>query len=122
MPNTKSILPLVIRFAPFILFLMASLLGVGPASAAGVDDALSVALAAARPYEKEAFSIRATYWGGDLPVKTYKAIVHQLMRGNEYWFWMGADQKDAKVSVHIYDKAGNRAEGLAWQKSNSAAA
>ena len=58
---------------------------------ATIDDALSFALEAADPYVKEGFTVREDYWGGDLPVKTTKAIVHQLFKGNEYWFWMGTD-------------------------------
>jgi hypothetical protein len=77
---------------------------------ATIDDALSFALEAADPYVKEGFTVREDYWGGDLPVKGTKAIVHQLFKGNEYWFWMGSDVKDAKISVHVYDSEGNLAE------------
>ena len=35
---------------------------------------------------------------------------------------MGTDQKAAKISVHIYDSAGNLAEVDAWQKPHFAAA
>ncbi|MEO7318656.1 MAG: hypothetical protein ABIZ56_06685 [Chthoniobacteraceae bacterium] len=89
---------------------------------AKVDDALSFSLEAAAPYVKEGFTVREDYWGGDLPVKTTKAIVHQLFKGNEYWFWMGTDEKGAKISVHIYDSEGNIAEVEAWQKPQFAAA
>ena len=109
------------RFAPLVLSLFIFTLGAGPAHAT-IDDALSFALEAASPYVKEGFTVREDYWGGDLPVKTTKAIVHQLFKGNEYWFWMGTDQKAAKISVHIYDSAGNLAEDTAWQKPHFAAA
>jgi hypothetical protein len=109
------------RFAPFVFSLMFFTLGLGPASAT-IDDALSFALEAASPYVKDGFTVREDYWGGDLPVKSTKAIVHQLFKGNEYWFWMGTDQKGAKISVHIYDSAGNLAEDMAWQKPHFAAA
>lgn len=66
--------------------------------------------------------MREDYWGGDLPVKQTKAIVHQLFKGNEYWFWMGTDEKAAKISIHIYDADGNIAEVEAWQKPHFAAA
>src|SRR3954468_23362432 len=62
-----------------------------------IDDALSFALEAADPYVKEGFTVREDYWGGDLPVKTSKTIVHQLFKGNEYWFWMGTDPANAKI-------------------------
>jgi hypothetical protein len=87
-----------------------------------IDDALAFALEAATPYVKEGFTVREDYWGGDLPVKTTKAIVHQLFKGNEYWFWMGTDEKTAKISVHVYDSDGNLVEVEAWQKPHFAAA
>jgi len=105
----------------FFTALLALCLAVQPAFAT-IDDALSFALEAADPYVKEGFTVREDYWGGDLAVKSTKAIVHQLFKGNEYWFWMGTDVKDAKVSVHIYDSEGNLAEVEAWAKPHFAAA
>ena len=109
------------RFAPLLIALLSLSLGAGPAHAT-IDDALSFALEAADPYVKEGFTVREDYWGGDLAVKQTKAIVHQLFKGNEYWFWMGTDTKNAKISVHIYDSEGNLAEVEAWQKPHFAAA
>ena len=105
-------------------FFIASLcLALATATAGGtIDDALSFALEAADPYVKEGFTVREDYWGGDLPVKTTKAIVHQLFKGNEYWFWMGTEEKGAKISVHIYDSDGNIAEVEAKQKPHFAMA
>jgi hypothetical protein len=77
---------------------------------ASVDDALSFALEAAQPYVKEGFTVREDYWGGDMAVKQAKAITHQLFKGNEYWFWLGTDEKSAKLSVHVYDSDGNLSE------------
>ena len=94
-------------FSYTLAFLM--LLGCSSARAT-VDDALSFALEAARPYVKEGFTVREDYWGGDLPVKQSKAIVQQLFKGNEYWFWMGTDVANAKISVHVYDSEGRLAE------------
>lgn len=102
------------RFTTSILAAAAVLL---PTQAfATIDDSLSMALEAADPFVKAGFSVREDYWGGDLPAKTTKAIVHQLFKGNEYWFWMGSDVKAAKISVHIYDTEGNLAEVEAWTK------
>ena len=109
------------RFASLVLVLLSFALAPIPAHAT-IDDALSFALEAADPYVKEGFTVREDYWGGDLPVKATKAIVHQLFKGNEYWFWMGTDQKAAKISIHLYDSAGNLAEDSAWQKPHFAAA
>ena len=101
-----------------ILSTIALCLAIAQAPArATVDDALSFALEAASPYVKEGFTVREDYWGGDLPVKTTKAIVHQLFKGNEYWFWMGTDEKAAKISVHVYDSDGNIAEVEAFDST-----
>ena len=112
-----------------LAYLLIALLALGlvaPCAHSTIDDALSFALEAADPFVKEGFTVREDYWGGDLPVKQTKAIVHQLFKGNEYWFWMGTDSKEAKISVHIYDAEGNLAEVQSWQKSlkggNAAAA
>lgn len=109
---------------PRTLLVACLLLALGAApSRATIDDALSFALEAADPYvKKESFTVREDYWGGDLPKKQQKAIVHQLFRGNEYWFWMGTDSSKAKISVHIYDSSGNLAEVQSWQKGKFAAA
>lgn len=104
-----------------IFFAALGLLFAAPAHAT-IDDALSFALEAANPYVKEGFTVREDYWGGDLPVKQAKAIVHQLFKGNDYWFWMGTDTTPAKISVHIYDADGNLAEDDSWQKPNKSAA
>jgi hypothetical protein len=89
---------------------------------ATIDDALSFALEAAGPYVKEGFTVREDYWGGDLPVHEQKAIIQQLFKGNEYWFWMGSEVDNAKISVHVYDSDGNLAEVEHWQKGHFAAA
>jgi len=104
------------------LLLVFSVFWAAGACMANIDDALTFALEAADPYLKEGFTVREDYWGGDLPVKSTKAVVHQLFKGNEYWFWMGTDQKTAKISVHIYDSEGRLAEVETWQKAHMAAA
>ena len=102
---------------PTILAALATIvLSAGPAWAT-IDDALSFALEAAHPYVKQGFTVREDYWGGDLAVGTRKAIVHQLFKGNEYWFWMGTDEKEAKISVHIYDSDGNLVEVEAFDSA-----
>ena len=105
-----------------VFLMLAFAVSYTPPAYATIDDALSFALEAADPYVKEGFTVREDYWGGDLPVKTSKAIVHQLFKGNEYWFWMGTDTANAKISVHIYDSDGKLAEVESWQKTHKAAA
>jgi hypothetical protein len=90
---------------------------------ATVDDAQTFALQAAEPYVKEGFQVREDYWGGDLGVGEKKAVKQQLFKGNEYWFWLGSEIEQAKISVHIYDLEGKIAEESdGWQKGHFAAA
>jgi hypothetical protein len=89
---------------------------------ASVDDAQSFALEAAEPYVKEGFQVREDYWGGDLASGEKKAVRQQLFKGNEYWFWMGTDVKNAQISVHVYDAEGKLVEQDSWQKGQFAAA
>lgn len=109
------------RLIPLVLLLV-SLVCVPSPARATIDDALTFALEAADPYVKEGFTVREDYWGGDLPVKQAKAIVHQLFKGNTYWFWMGTDKDGAKITVHVYDSDGRLAEAEAWQKPHKAGA
>ena len=93
------------------------------ASRASVDDAHSFALESAEPYVKEGYQVREDYWGGDLGVAEKKAVRQQLYKGNEYWFWMGTEVEQAKVSVHVYDADGKLAEQPdSWQKGHFTAA
>lgn len=84
-------------------------------SLATVDDALSFALEGIDRYIKDGFTLREDTWGGDLGSGEAKAISHQLFKGNEYWFSLGSDVKDAQLSIHIYDSNGNLVEDKSWQ-------
>ncbi len=86
------------------------------------DEAFNAALAAADPYVKAGFALRDHYWAGDMSMKKAKAIVYQLFEGTEYWFWMGTDSANAKISIHIFDPEGNVAESESWQTGNAAGA
>jgi hypothetical protein len=93
-----------------------------PSTWAIVDDALSFAHEAAAPYVKQGFTVREDAWGGDLGVKDQKAVTAQLFRGNEYWFWVATDIRNAVVTVHVYDANGRLAESETWQKGRFGAA
>jgi hypothetical protein len=114
------------RFAKVLLrtsSLLAAIVVMEQTSFASVDDAQSFALQAAEPYVKEGFQVREDYWGGDLASGEKKAVRQQLFKGNEYWFWLGTEVDQAKVSVHIYDSDGKLAEEKdSWEKGHFAAA
>jgi hypothetical protein len=104
-------------------FLLLLFLVLRAAAFASVDDAQSFALQAAEPYVKEGFQVREDYWGGDLGAGEKKAVRQQLFKGNEYWFWLGTEVDQAKISVHIYDSDGKLAEESdGWDKGHFAAA
>jgi hypothetical protein len=114
------------RFAKVLLrssTLLAAVIVMQRAACASVDDAQSFALQAAEPYVKQGFQVREDYWGGDLASGEKKAVRQQLFKGNEYWFWLGTEVDQAKVSVHIYDSDGKLAEEPdSWEKGHFAAA
>ena len=77
----------------------------------------------AEPYVKQGYQVREDYWGGDLGVGEKKAVRQQLFKGNDYWFWMGTEVEQAKVSVHVYDADGKLCEQPdSWEKGHFAAA
>ncbi|MBV8585538.1 MAG: hypothetical protein JO308_04555 [Verrucomicrobia bacterium] len=89
---------------------------------ATVDDAISRALEAIEPYVKQGYIVRDDQWGGDLGVKQQQAIKHTLFKGNDYWFAMGTDVDNARVSLHVYDSHGKLVENDSWQKGKFAGA
>jgi len=104
------------------LFIALFLAMAAPMAKATVDDALSFAHEAANPYVKQGYSVREDAWGGDLGVKEQKAVAAQLFKGNDYWFWIGTDVRNAVVTVHVYDSNGKLAESETWQKGRFAGA
>jgi hypothetical protein len=114
-----------------VLLCMTSLLGaivvVPSAIFASVDSttvyARAWAVLAAEPYVKQGFHVREDYWPGELASGERKAMRQQLFKGNEYWFWLGTEVDQAKVSVHIYNSEGKLAEQPdTWTKGQLAAA
>ncbi|HEX3446363.1 MAG TPA: hypothetical protein VHS80_16725 [Chthoniobacterales bacterium] len=104
------------------LFIAISVLAVQAGAYATVDDAISRAIEAIGPYVKSGYAVRQDQWGGDLGVKQQQAITHTLFKGNDYWFVMGTDVDNARISIHVYDARGKLVETDAWQKGHFAAA
>ena len=87
-----------------------------------IIEALSFAHAASAPYVQEGYTRREEFWGGELAPRKSTTLVHQLFKGNEYWFWLGSPVQGAKIFVHVYDRQGNFAEAESWQQPHAAAA
>src|SRR5262249_8802500 len=107
--------------------LLAAIVVLPPAIFAQVDPttvyARAFALLAAEPCVKQGFHVREDYWAGGLASGEKKAVRQQLFKGNEYWFWLGTEVDQAKVSVHIYNSDGELAERPdSWAKDHLAAA
>ena len=90
---------------------------------AEVHDGKSFAIEKALPAlqnKDNPFTLRENWWKGELEAGKNKIIKHQLFVRNEYWFWMGASNSNAQVSVHIYDGEGKLADAEAFQDKNVA--
>src|SRR5437870_13220090 len=57
--------------------------------------ARAFALLAAEPYVKQGFQVREDYWAGDLASGERKAVRQQLLKGKEYWCWLGPEADHA---------------------------
>lgn len=86
---------------------------------ATVDDALSFAYEGANPYVRRGFTFREDAWGGDMAQGEKKAVRAQLFAGNEYWFVTGTDDRNALVTVHIYDAEGKLVSRDSWSRGRS---
>lgn len=91
-----------------------------------VSDGKSAAIEAALPQldlTENPYLLRESWWHETFSKKgDVKLIQHQLFKRNDYWFWAGLSEPDAKVSVHIYDNEGELADSEDWQKSHVAGA
>jgi len=103
-------------------FLLLGFCVVLPSAYATVDDAISRALEAIDSYVKEGYIVRDDQWGGDLGVEERKVVPHMLFKGNDYWFCIGTDVDNARVTIHVYDSKGKLIENDSWQKGRFAAA
>jgi hypothetical protein len=104
------------------LLIFVAIFGALSHASATVDDAISRALEAIDPYDKQGYTVRDDQWGGDLGVREEKAIPHTLFKGNDYWFCVGTDVDNARVAIHVYDSKGRLVENDSWQKGRFAAA
>ncbi|NNE92347.1 MAG: hypothetical protein HKN23_11925 [Verrucomicrobiales bacterium] len=90
---------------------------------AEVHDGKSFAIEKALPaleLKENPYTLRENWWKGELRKGENKILKHQLFVRNEYWFWLGASQRGAKVSIHIYDGEGKIADAEAFQDKNVA--
>ena len=90
-----------------------------------IHEGKDAAIGAALPkldLSENPYVLREAWWHGELKIGETKLIKHQLFKRNEYWFWMGSSNPDAKVSLHIYDGDGNLVETENFEKDHVAGA
>ncbi len=105
-------------------FVLALMLGAGSLWAF-VHEGKDAAIGAALPkldLPKNPYVLREAWWHGELKSGETKLIKHQLFQRNDYWFWMGSSNPDAKVSIHIYDDQGNLVDKESFEKGQAAGA
>jgi hypothetical protein len=81
-------------------------------------DALDVAGA----FSNEGFKIRDGHWCGVLKGKEHALVAVNLYAGNQYWFSAGATEPVKKISVSVYDEAGNQVTTETYNNGEKAAA
>lgn len=98
------------RLLPKLTILLLTLACAVPSARALIDDAYSTALEAAIETVKQGgFKLRQEYWKGTLTSGTQKIVKHQVFKGSEVWFWLGASSEtDVKLEIEAHDAKGNK--------------
>src|SRR6218665_2100326 len=88
----------------------AVLLASAPLGHATMDDAHSFAMEAAVPFVEQGFIVREDYWNGEIKSGQQLMVRHQMFKGNEYAFWLGAAQEDVTFELKVLDEKGKEIE------------
>lgn len=96
--------------------ILSLVVGHGNGAAGFADPAHAIIMQAAKPYVDDGFTLRADYWHGKIESSKQRLIRHQLFRGNEYWFWVSTSVPNCKISIEVYNSAG---ESISVEKKQS---
>ncbi len=88
----------------------ALLLASAPLGRATIDDAHSFAMEAAVPFVEQGFIVREDYWNGEVKSGQKLMVRHQMFKGNEYAFWLGAAQENVTFELKVLDENGKEIE------------
>lgn len=108
-----------------LCFCLATALAIPILSAAENDKevtARSAALELAGAFSNDGFKIRDGHWAGVVKPGEPAVVAVNLYAGNQYWFSVGGDDKDAKLSVQLHDESGKPLEVEDYQEHGTAAA
>ncbi len=108
-----------------ILCSLAALIALASARAQEADkevEARKVALEVAGAFSNDGFKIRDGHWSGEVKPGEPAVVAVNLYAGNQYWFSVGTDAKDAKFSVQLHDENGKPVTGELYEGDANAAA
>lgn len=117
------LLPMPLRSHPHVhpgnllVLILGLALSQGSGAAGFADEAHAIIMQAAKPFVDDGFTLRADYWHGKIDSAKQRLIRHQLFRGNEYWFWVATSVPNCKISIEVYNSAG---ESISVEKRESA--
>lgn len=100
-----------------LVFAVGLVLADGNGAGGFVDEAHSIIMQVAKPYMDDGFTLRADYWHGKTESAKQRLVRHQLFRGNEYWFWAATSMRNCKISIEVYNSAG---EAVSVEKKQNA--
>lgn len=109
----------------FLSFFILGALALHTARAAESDkevEARKVALELAGAFSNDGFKIRDGHWSGSPNPGEQPMVAVNLYAGNQYWFAVGAENKDAKFSVQLHDENGKPLAVEDYQGDATAAA
>lgn len=92
-----------------ILPLLLFVLGAGLVHGGSDEEtaAHSAAYEVAGAFSNDGFKLRDGFWAGSLQPGKIRIVQVNLYAGNQYWFAAGSEKRDAKLSLTVYDEAGN---------------
>lgn len=80
------------------------------------------ALDVAGAFTNDGFKLRDGHWCGTLTQQQHSLIAVNLYAGNQYWFSAGTTDPAKKISVNVYDEAGNLMQAEHYAADDRAAA
>lgn len=85
-------------------------------------EARKVALELAGAFSNDGFKIRDGHWSGSVDAGKPAVVAVNLYAGNQYWFSVGTENKDAKFAVRVHDENGKPVQADDYNGDATAAA
>ena len=85
-------------------------------------EARKVALDRAGAFSNDGFKIRDGHWSGTVKPGDRAVVAVNLYAGNQYWFSVGSEDKEAKFAVQLHDETGKAVQADDYKGDATAAA